>query len=58
LAFAEAYPRKKVVSEAANHFGPLTMYLALGFVPYREDDETIIVRRTLVDTNLASTGAG
>ena len=48
LVFVEAYPRKKVESEAANHFGPLAMYLGMGFVPYREDDDTVIVRRPLV----------
>jgi GNAT superfamily N-acetyltransferase len=47
LAFAEAYPRKRAESEAANHCGPLAMYLAMGFVPYREDDDSIIVRRAL-----------
>jgi GNAT superfamily N-acetyltransferase len=48
LAFAEAYPRKNAESEATNHFGPLAMYLAMGFAPYREDDDTIIVRRALL----------
>jgi len=47
LAFAEAYPRKKATGEAANHLGPLAMYLAMGFLPYGEDEDTIIVRRTL-----------
>lgn len=51
LAFAEAYPRKNAEGEGANHFGPLTMYLAMGFVPYRKDDDTIIVRRALLDTD-------
>ena len=51
LTFAEAYPRKTAESEAENHFGPLAMYLGMGFVPYREDDDTIIVRRALGDTD-------
>ena len=47
LAFAEAYPRKDAATEAANHFGPLAMYLGLGFTPHHEDADSITVRLAL-----------
>lgn len=47
LAFAEAYPRKDAQTEAANHFGPLSMYLGFGFNPHWEDADSVCVRLTL-----------
>lgn len=47
LKFAEAYPRKSAEGEGQNHFGPLAMYLAAGFAEFRNDDDTIIVRKAL-----------
>jgi GNAT superfamily N-acetyltransferase len=44
---AEAYPFKGAQGDAANHYGPLTMYLAAGFEPYREVDGVMIVRKKL-----------
>ena len=44
---AEAYPRPGARGEAANHTGPLSLYLAAGFLPYRESGGTLIVRKTL-----------
>jgi GNAT superfamily N-acetyltransferase len=48
LAYADAYPRADAQTEAANHFGPLAMYLNFGFTRYREDpDGKVVVRRAL-----------
>jgi len=47
LQFAEAYPQKVAQSDAANHRGPLSMYLAAGFEPVRDMDGTVIVRKRL-----------
>ena len=48
LRFAEANPRIESRSAAANHFGPLGLYLSAGFSVYREDDDgSVHVRRTL-----------
>lgn len=48
LCIAEANPRTKSDSPAANHFGPLSLYLSAGFSVYREDnDGSVHVRRTL-----------
>ncbi|MGZ5933930.1 MAG: N-acetyltransferase family protein [Rhizomicrobium sp.] len=48
LAFAEAYPKRDAETEAANHTGPLGMYLKFGFSPYRTDpDGTVVVRLPL-----------
>ena len=48
LSIAEANPRTKSESAAANHFGPLSLYLSAGFSVYREDiDGSVHVRRTL-----------
>ena len=50
FALAEAYPLKDETGEAANHFGPLAMYLAAGFEPIREQDRNVIVRKRLDPT--------
>jgi GNAT superfamily N-acetyltransferase len=48
LRIAEANPRVASDSAAANHFGPLSLYLAAGFSVYREDnDGSVYVRRLL-----------
>lgn len=48
LRIAEGNPRTKSRSAAANHYGPLSMYLSAGFVVHREsDDGSVYVRRTL-----------
>jgi GNAT superfamily N-acetyltransferase len=47
LRIAEAYPRRAAGSAAASYHGPLALYLAAGFAPFRESPETIIVRREL-----------
>ncbi len=48
MTVAEANPRTGTQSAAANHFGPLNMYLTAGFSIHREDDDgSVFVRRTL-----------
>jgi len=48
LRIAEANPRTEFDSAAANHFGPLSLYLSAGFSVYRYDsDGSVYVRRTL-----------
>jgi ribosomal protein S18 acetylase RimI-like enzyme len=44
----EAYPRKEAQGEAANYHGPLSMYLAAGFVPVRDAEGVVVVRKTLL----------
>jgi GNAT superfamily N-acetyltransferase/uncharacterized protein YndB with AHSA1/START domain len=44
---AEAYPVKEMKSAQSNYRGPLSMYLAAGFEPYRETGRHLIVRKTL-----------
>jgi len=43
----EAYPVKATDSPQSNYRGPLSMYLAAGFVPHREHGPFQIVRKTL-----------
>ena len=48
LRVAEGHPRTQSDSAAANHFGPLSLYLSAGFSVYREDgDGSVTVRRAL-----------
>jgi uncharacterized protein YndB with AHSA1/START domain/GNAT superfamily N-acetyltransferase len=47
LAFAEAYPLKEPSTDAAAYPGPLSLYLAAGFEPYREAGGSVIVRKAL-----------
>jgi len=47
LAFAEAYPRKNVESDADNFHGPLKMYLGAGFKVFRELERHVMVRKPL-----------
>jgi GNAT superfamily N-acetyltransferase len=44
---AEAYPVKELKSAQSNYRGPLSMYLAAGFEPYRETERHLVVRKTL-----------
>ena len=44
---AEAYPVKDLQSPQSNYRGPLSMYLAAGFEPYRETGRHLVVRKTL-----------
>ena len=49
LEIAEALPLAEASSDAQNHFGPLSMYLAAGFDVHRTDGEgRVYVRRSLV----------
>jgi GNAT superfamily N-acetyltransferase len=48
LRYAEANPRPAARGAAENHFGPLAMYLANGFVHWRADsDGSVWVRKEL-----------
>jgi GNAT superfamily N-acetyltransferase len=47
VAIVEAYPRKDESGEAANHYGPLSMYLSAGFDRVRDQDQNVIVRKRL-----------
>ncbi|HTN48651.1 MAG TPA: GNAT family N-acetyltransferase [Burkholderiaceae bacterium] len=50
LRDVQARPLKSAKGSAANHLGPLAMYLAAGFSVLREEDDgTLIVRRSLRD---------
>ena len=48
LRIAEAMPLSGAGSDAQQHYGPLAMFLAAGFVPLREEDGKTIVRRSLL----------
>lgn len=49
LKIAMAKPRRTAEGEAANHFGPLAMFLAAGFSVHRETaDGDVFVRKTLL----------
>jgi ribosomal protein S18 acetylase RimI-like enzyme len=49
LQIAEAMPMAEASTDAQNHFGPLSMYLAAGFQPHRTDPEgRVHVRLSLV----------
>ena len=48
LAIAEATPRPQMKTDADQHYGPLSLYLAAGFERHREEpDGTVVVRRRL-----------
>lgn len=47
LSHAEGYPRRKASTPAANHHGPLALYLAAGFAIVSEDDDSYTVRMAL-----------
>jgi GNAT superfamily N-acetyltransferase len=48
LSHAQALARRDAASEAENHFGHLSMYLAEGFAIHREEaDGTLILRKSL-----------
>ena len=46
-SIVEAYPLKNMQGEKENHFGPLSMYLSSGFQLYKEDEDTIVVRKII-----------
>lgn len=49
LRVAEASPSRSATSDAENHFGPLSLYLAAGFSVVEERaDGLVVVRRALV----------
>ena len=47
LEYAEAYPVKKLLSDAYNFPGPLSMYLKAGFTEHRDADWYRVVRKKL-----------
>lgn len=47
LRLAEAYPRRAAASPEARHHGPLSLYLDTGFTIVAEQDNRLIVRKTL-----------
>ncbi len=47
VKIAEAYPVKQLKSAQSNFRGPLSMYTAAGFEPYRETERHLIVRKAL-----------
>lgn len=47
LKWAEAYPARSGDSPQHNFRGPLAMYLAAGFEPYRELERQVVVRKRL-----------
>ncbi len=47
IEVVEAYARKDTEDEAANHHGPLSMYLASGFVQVEENGPLVTVRRSV-----------
>ncbi len=46
IDIVEAYARNDTRDEAANHHGPLAMYLAAGFEPVREKGPIVVLRRS------------
>ena len=48
LSVAEAYPNPVAASDAANHPGPLSLYLSAGFSVHRDEpDGSVVVRKSL-----------
>lgn len=47
IEVVETYARKDTKDEAANHHGPLAMYLAAGFAPVKEDGPIVVVRKSI-----------
>ena len=47
VEIVEAYPRPDAHDDATSHFGPLKMFLAAGFEPFKENNGSVIVRKTL-----------
>ncbi len=55
LTLAEASPSRSASTDAENHFGPLSLYLAAGFTVVRErEDGLSIVRRPLREADAAA----
>ena len=47
IATIEAFPLEEADGAAANHFGPLSLYLNAGFEIAGHDGANLIVRKTL-----------
>lgn len=47
VSLVEAYPLEEAATAAANHYGPLSMYLAAGFEIAGREGENLIVRKQL-----------
>jgi ribosomal protein S18 acetylase RimI-like enzyme len=47
IEVVDAYARKDTEDEAANHHGPLAMYLDTGFVPVGENGPLVTVRKSV-----------
>ncbi len=48
LRIVEAYPRPNAATAAAQHFGPLSLYLSNGFaIDHADDDGSVVVRKAL-----------
>jgi len=48
LSMAEAYPNPRATTDAANHFGPMSLYLSAGFAVHSEDpDGWVVLRKAL-----------
>ncbi len=47
LLFAEGYPLEEMSGDAANHWGPLELYLSEGFQIHKKEDDMITVRKLL-----------
>jgi len=48
LTVAEAYPNPQATTDAANHYGPLSLFTTAGFAVHREDpDGSVVVRKLL-----------
>jgi GNAT superfamily N-acetyltransferase len=46
--YVEGYPMKDVEGDAHNHWGPMNLYVSEGFEEYATEDDTIVMRKTLI----------
>jgi len=49
--FVEAFPNKKLTDAAKDHRGPLAMYEKCGFIVFAEQEDKVVVRKTLRGEN-------
>ena len=47
--YVEGYPMKDVKGDAPNHWGPMELYISEKFEEYTTEDDTIIMRKTLIE---------
>ncbi len=47
FTIAEAYPIRDAEGEKENHFGPLSLYVSAGFEHYWEDEDEMVLRKSL-----------